>query len=102
MGIFFAILAAASFGLNVSFDKLILGKYNPHPVMISVYSGVFTLVAGIIILFFTGFYTLHPESIFFIVCSGVLTQLYLLPYFKALSDDESTRISSLFQFIPVF
>ena len=102
MGIFFAILSPALYGINNFIDKFFLEKYRLHPVIITIFSGIFACFTGVIILLFAGFYTNDIRSIFIIVCSGFLNALYVLPYFKALSEDETSRVIPLFQFVPVF
>lgn len=102
MGIIFAILSPAIYSVSNYIDKFVLEKFRLHPVVISVYSGFIALFISLFLLPFTGLYTGDIRSVFIIVASGVLTELYLLPYFKALSIDEASRVVPLFQFVPVF
>lgn len=102
MGIFFSILSPAIYGINNFIDKLILEKYEISPIVITVYSGFFGFLAGLFILAFTGFYITDYKSIAIILASGFLTNIYLIPYFKALSQDETSRVIPLFQFVPIF
>lgn len=102
MGIFFSILSPAIYGINNFIDKLILEKYRISPIVITVYSGFFGLLAGLLILTFTGFYTADYKSIAIILASGFLGNIYLIPYYKALSQDETSRVIPLFQFVPIF
>jgi len=102
MGIFFSILSPAIYGVNNFIDKLILEKYKISPIVITVYSGFFGFLAGLFILVFTGFYNADYKSIAIILASGFLGNIYLIPYFKALSQDETSRVVPLFQFVPIF
>lgn len=102
MGVFFAILSQALYGINNYIDKFFLEKYKITPPVISIYTGIFGLITGIIVLFLTGFYPTDFKSVLIILASGFLANLYVLPYFKALSTDETSRVIPLFQFIPVF
>lgn len=102
MGIFFAILSPAIYGINNYIDKFFLEKYKISPVVITVYSGIFAFLAGLIVLGFTGFYKADIKSVLIIIGSGFLTNIYVLPYFKALNLDETSRVIPLFQFVPVF
>lgn len=102
MGIFFAILSPAIYGINNYIDKFFLGKFNISPVVISIYGGIAGFLTGAIILFFAGFYQADFKSVIIILASGFLTNLYILPYFKALQKDEASRIIPLFQFTPIF
>jgi len=102
MGIFFSILSPAIYGINNFIDKLILEKYQISPIIITVYSGIFGLLAGLIVLIFTGIYSADYKSVVIILASGFLTNVYLIPYFKALYQDETSRVVPLFQFVPIF
>jgi drug/metabolite transporter (DMT)-like permease len=102
MGIFFAILSPAIFGINNYIDKFLLEKHNISPTVISIYGGVFAFITGLIIFFTTGFYPIDLRSLFIILLSGFLTTIYLLPYYKALSLDEASYVIPLFNFYPIF
>mgnify|MGYP001601927291 CR=1 FL=1 len=102
MGILFSLLSPALFAVNNYIDKVLLEKFKIHPTVVAVYSGFFTVLAGLIVLFFTGFYPADIKSIAILLASGFLTALYLLPYCKGLSLDETSRIVPLFQLTPVF
>lgn len=102
MGIFFAIISPAIYGINNYIDKFFLEKYRLSPVVITVYSGIFAFLAGLVVLSFTGFYRADIKSLLIILSSGFLTNIYVLPYFKALNLDETSRVIPLFQFVPVF
>lgn len=102
MGIFFSILSPAIAGISNYIDKFFLEKYKIPPVVITIYSGIAGFIFGLIVLLFTGFYTVNFTSIIIILVSGFFTNLYLLPYYKALSHEETSRVIPLFQFIPIF
>ncbi len=102
MGIFFSILSPAIFAVINYIDKFLLEKHNISPTVITVYGGIYAFVAGLIILVFTGLYPIDSKSLIIILSSGILTSLYLLPYYKALSLDETSYVIPLFQFYPIF
>lgn len=102
MGIFFAILSPAIFGISNYIDKFLLEKHNISPTVITIYGGIVAFVTGIIVLFLTGFYPIDIKSLIIILSSGFLTAVYLLPYYKALSTDETSRVIPLFQVYPIF
>lgn len=102
MGIIFAVLSPAIYSVSNYVDKFVLEKFNLHPVVISTYTGCIALLTSFILLPFTGFYTGDITSITIVVLSGILTEMYLLPYFKALTLDETSRVVPLFQFVPIF
>lgn len=102
MGIFFAILSPAIFGVNNYIDKFLLEKNNISPIVITIYGGIFACIAGLVVLFATGFYPVDIKSLVIILSSGFLTTVYLLPYYKALTLDETSYVVPLFQFYPIF
>lgn len=102
MGIFFAILSPAIFGVTNYVDKFLLEKDNISPIVITVFGGIFAFVAGLIILLVTGFYPIDLKTLIIILASGYLTSIYLLPYYKALSLDDASTIIPLLQTYPVF
>lgn len=102
MGIFFSILSPAIFGINNYIDKFLLEKQNISPTVLSIYGGIFAFIVGLVILFTTGFYPIDTKSLLIILSSGFLTTIYLLPYYKALSLDETSYVIPLFQFYPIF
>ena len=102
MGIFFSILSPAIYGINNYIDKLFLERYKISPIVITIYGGIFAFLTGLLVLTFTGFYSADYKSVVIILSSGFLTSIYLLPYFKALSNDETSRVIPLFQLVPIF
>src|SRR3989344_5308950 len=102
MGIIFAILSAAIFGVTNYVDKFLLEKHNISPAVITIYSGMFALIAGLIILLIKGFYPIDLKTLLILLTSGFLTAIYLLPYYKALTFDETSLVIPLLQTYPVF
>jgi|SRR3989344_6066592 len=101
-GILSAIASAAVYSVSNYIDKFLLEKQKLNYYVITVYSGIFGLLAGLIIAFFAGVYTDDFKTIILIIISGFFINISLLPYYKALSKDETSRIVPLFQSIPVF
>jgi uncharacterized membrane protein len=102
MGIFFSILSPAIFAVSNCFDKYLLEKNHIHPIVITIFAGIFACVMGLIVLLFTGFYPIDVRSLCIILLSGSLTSLYILPYYKAVDIDEASYVNPLFQFYPLF
>lgn len=102
MGIIYALLSPAIFSISNYLDKFLLEKNNISPIVITIYGGIFAFIAGVITLLLTGFYPIDTRSLIIILSSGFLTALYLLPYYKALSIDETSNVVPLFQFYPIF
>ena len=102
MGIFFAILSGAIFGVTNYIDKFLLEKHNISPTVITIYGGGFAFVAGILVFLITGFYPIDLKTLLILLTSGFLTAIYLLPYYKALTFDETSLVIPLLQTYPVF
>jgi len=102
MGILFSILSPAIFAISSYIDKFLLEKHRISPPVITIYGGIFAFLTGLIMLFATGFYPIDLRSLLIILTSGFLTSIYLLPYYKALFMDETSRVIPLFQFYPIF
>lgn len=102
MGILFAVFSPAIFAINNYIDKFLLEKHNLSPTVISIWGGIVSLIVGCIILVLTGFYSVDLRSMLIILSSGFLTTIYLLPYYKALSLDETSYVAPLFNLYPIF
>lgn len=100
-GIFYSVLSPALYSLVNFVDKFLLEKYEIDSTVISVFSGGFAILASLIIMLFTGLKVTNPATIAVIIASGFYTQIYLVPYFKALSLDDASRVVPLSQVVPV-
>lgn len=98
----YALLSPAIFGITNYIDKFLLEKHNISPTVITIYSGIAGLTAGIVVLFLIGFYPVDLKSASILLASGFLTSIYLLPYYKALSLDETSLVVPLLQTYPIF
>jgi len=102
MWLFFAILAPAIFSVNNFVDKFLVVKKIRDTAVITVFSGFVALLFGMIILLLRNFQLLEVKQLFLIVSAGIFAEFGLLPYFKALSTDETSRVVPLFQISPIF
>src|SRR5579863_5629115 len=100
--IFFAISAQALFGVSAFIDKFLVEKRIKEPFLITILAGLASLTMGILIFIFKGFHVIEIKQLVLILVSGILLELYLIPYFKALAIDDASRVVPLFQFVPVF
>lgn len=101
MGIFFALFSYATDASINFLDKFLLGSYKLEPVIITIYSGLIAFLAGMFIILFIGLAPIDSRSSFIFILSGIFTAVILLPYFKALSLDETSRVVPLFNLGPV-
>lgn len=99
--LFFALLAPAVYAIVVFVDKYILEKEVTDYLGMPIYSAVIAAVFGILIWIGTGFPSLGLRDSILIILTGILTVFGLATYFKALSMDEASKITILFQMTPV-
>ncbi|MEK7617181.1 MAG: EamA family transporter [Patescibacteria group bacterium] len=99
--LFFALLAPAVYAIVVFIDKYILEKeikdYRGMPIYSAIIAGIF----GTLIWIGTGFPLLSLRDSILIILTGILTIFGLASYFKALSTDEASKVTFLFQMTPI-
>jgi uncharacterized membrane protein len=100
--IIFAIAAPALFSVTNFIDKFLLEKKIKDPLLVTILAGLASLLVGIFIFVFKGFSIIEIKQLVLIVISGIFLEIYLIPYFKALTLDDTSRVVPLFQFMPVF
>jgi drug/metabolite transporter (DMT)-like permease len=99
-------LAAHLFYVTGSFiDKYLLQRYFPNGKSGALL--IFGAIMGVVMLPVIWFIEPHVFSVslrdaLLLVGSGVLFNLYLLPYLAALSRSETSVVGSIFQTIPIF
>ncbi len=100
--ILFAIIANVLFAVSNLFDKFLIEKRVRDPLALTVFGGWIDLLVALIIVLIHGLSITVPLQIGVLLLSGVFVELALIPYFKALSLEDASRISPLFQSMPVF
>ncbi len=98
----FAIVSQALFAVSNFIDKYLIDKRIRNPLLVTILAGLASLLLGILIFLFRGFSIIETKQLVLILVSGILLELYLIPYFQALAMDDASRIVPLFQFVPVF
>ncbi|MCC7290385.1 EamA family transporter [bacterium] len=100
--ILYALTGPALFGINNLIDKVTLQKYIEDVGAYTIIYGIASLLISILIFIVNGFTILNPFSAILMFLSGFFQVVIFLSYFKALTLDEASRVTPLFQFIPVF
>lgn len=98
----YALIGPASFAVNNLIDKYVLEKRLPNVGSFTLVYSFVTFLIGLLIFAINGFSILPVQSLLLILISGAIQIIIFLSYFKALSLEEATRVSPLFQMIPVF
>ncbi len=100
--ILFAIIANVLFAVSNVFDKFLIEKRVRDPLALTVFGGWIDLLFALVIVLIHGLSITSSWQIGVLLLSGIFVELALIPYFKALSLEDASRISPLFQSMPVF
>ncbi len=101
MGYLFAFVTPFLDSFANYLDKFLLSNRNVHVTVLTVFSGIFAFLGGLVVLLFIGFNYTDWGSAIILTLSGFFSVFILFLYFRALTFDEASRVASLFQFIPV-
>jgi len=99
--VFYAIAAPALYAVSNFFDKFLIEKRVRDPIILAIIGGFLSCVVGFVILMFRGFPGIPTNQLIYLLVAGVLFELALIPWYKALSLEDASRVGPLFQVIPV-
>lgn len=99
--IFFALAAPFLFAVSNFIDRFLIEKRIKDPFFISMLGGFFSLFVGILIFFVRHFPVLPTKDLIILLVGGIFLELGLIPWYKAISIDDPSRIVAIFQLIPV-
>lgn len=99
--LFLALLSTAMVNIVVFVDKYIVSKRIKDYRAIPIYTAIIGVCAGIFFWFITGFPILSLPSASFILLSGVFQSWAAVTYFKALSKNDASGLTILFQMTPI-
>ena len=97
-----AIAATFLYGVTNFIDKFLIEKKVRDGEFLAMISGVVSFVFGIGVLSLNRWPTVGLAPTVILLTSGVLFQLALLPWYKAIDLDDPSRVAALFQAIPIF
>jgi uncharacterized membrane protein len=100
--IFFAIAAPALYSASSFVDKFLIEKRVKNPILLTVLGGIITFLATAAVFLFHGTGSLSISQISILLVAGMAAELALIPYYRALSFDDTSRVLPLFQIIPIF
>ncbi len=96
-----ALLAPLTYSAVTFVDKYLLSErikdYNAMPI----YTSITAFIAGTIFWIFNGFPLLPLRDAIIVTITGLLTGFSLIVYFKALSKEDTSNITILFQMFPI-
>ncbi len=97
----FALVSPALFGASTIIDKFLIDKRVKDPVFLTAFGGFIVLAGAAAIFTVRGFGTLPGGQIAVLIAIGIMDEIALVPYYKALSYDDASRIMPFFQLVPV-
>ncbi|MFA6588349.1 MAG: EamA family transporter [Patescibacteria group bacterium] len=100
--LFFAILAPLLYGITNFFDKYLIEKRVRNPMLLTFIGGLVAAILGLVIWLSVGLPGITFQGAAILIASGIIFQWALIPYYKALQNEDASRITPLFQLIPVF
>lgn len=101
MWVVFALIPPILNAIDSLGEKFLSEKHIEDPIVIILNEGWLYLVLSLGILFFHQLSPLSFLQIAALLFSGMVFVFYLIPYFKALQKEDSSRVIPLFQFIPL-
>ncbi len=97
----FALASPALFGASTIIDKFLIDKRIKDPVFLTAFGGFIVLAGAAAIFAIRGFGTLPGGQIAALIAIGIMDEIALVPYYKALSYDDASSIMPFFQLVPV-
>lgn len=99
--IIFAIIAPALYAVSTYFDKFLISKKVRDPMLLTIITGITVFLGAFLIFLLNGFGTIPYWQILMLIGAGIMSEIALIPYYKAMSLDDASRIIPLFQIVPV-
>jgi len=96
----FALLAALLWAVESVTDKILISKFIKNPSVMTIIWAFLQLIVLVILVF----HSLDLSNFFVIflaIVSGIISMLNAIPYFKALSLEEASRVIPLIHFSPL-
>lgn len=100
--IVFAIAATAFYAVSNYIDKFLIEKRVRDYFVLTILGGIIVSVFGTAIILFRHLPIFSPSQTILILLAGISMELALLPYYKAISLDDVSRVVPTFQIIPIF
>ena len=102
--IFLALLAPALYAVTNYIDKLLISRYlgdTGEGALIIVSALAFPCFLPILYLINPNVFSVSYFDASVLMLSGIILIIYLIPYFRALKDNDASVVASLFSFIPL-
>ena len=96
-----ALIASFLFGTTNFIDRFLVEKRIKDPFFVSIIGGIVAPLVGLVVFAFRGFPVLPLGEMSILMLGGVLAEVALVPWYKAIKIDDTSRVVPYFQFIPV-
>lgn len=96
-----AFIAMVLFGTTNFIDRFLVEKRIKDPFFVSIIGGILAPLIGVIVFVMRGFPMLPVRDAGILVLGGLLAEVALVPWYKAIKIDDTSRVVPYFQFIPV-
>ncbi|MBI2580482.1 EamA family transporter, partial [Candidatus Woesearchaeota archaeon] len=100
--VFFAIAGTFLWAWGNIFDKVLRTKHLKDSIALTASFGIFGLAFGAVLFAFIGVPSIPLPNMVAAFLGGVLITYALIPYFRALSLEEASRVIPMWHFAPVF
>lgn len=97
-----ALLAPAIYAIINFSDKYLLSKRFKHYQSLPLFTATVGGLFGLIVFIVLGFPVLPFKDVSILLFIGIVTMLTQILYFKALNEEEASKIIILFQTLPLF
>lgn len=96
-----AFVAMVLFGATNFIDRFLVEKRIRDPFFVSIIGGVVAPMLGLVVFVMRGFPILPWKEAGILMLGGLLAEVALVPWYKAIKIDDTSRVVPYFQFIPV-
>lgn len=96
-----ALIAAFLFGTTNFIDRFLVEKRIKDPFFVSIIGGVSAIIAAAAVLVVRGFAPIAWGGAAILIVSGIASIVALVPWYKAIKIDDTSRVVPYFQLIPV-
>ncbi|KKQ24007.1 hypothetical protein A2108_00615 [Candidatus Wolfebacteria bacterium GWA1_42_9] len=100
--ILFTLGATALNAVSNFIDKFLIEKRVRDYITLTILGGMVAFIFGIVVLFFRNFPIYGTNQMILILLAGISMEMGLIPYYKAISLDDISRVVPVFQIAPVF
>ena len=96
-----ALIVAFLFGATNFIDRFLVEKRIPDPFFVSIIGGIAAVVGGFVVMLINGIPAIGWVGATTLLIGGLAAELALVPWYKAIKQDDTSRVVPYLQLIPV-